>query len=411
MVGCSFISLFSANEFSLRLPSALATIVAFFFLFKIIRLYRSTLFALFACVILLPVDGIIGYHVGRTGDFDALLLAFLLGGLYYLLRYVDFEKRKDIYWVTLFWGLAFMTKGPASAVLIPGIVLYLLFTNRLKSFIKTKAVWQAVGIALLFPIAWFLTVHFYGIQLENPQYAGDNAFERMFLYDLVERFTKPDFEGQDNPTFITYLYICFTHIYEIWQYALYAFVLVGLGYLVKDRKHVRQWFLKPDNRLLLLSICIWVSLGFFLSLVTAAKWWYMAPALPFVAITTFYGFHWLYRKSTYTFFIYIALLVFSFGERFFTSFQDTDAPEFVTNVCEVLKEADKVVYVGELAEQNHLLYLYFCNPEISFEKDFRSTTSNNKPVFILKKDAILQDPNLLNTFQKVGSDDQFTLLR
>ena len=93
-VALSF-EIFGVNKFSLRLPSAIFTLLAFFLIFKIIHLYRSREFAFLTCFILLPVKAIIGFHVGRTGDFDALLLALLLAGLYELLYYLDIDHLKN----------------------------------------------------------------------------------------------------------------------------------------------------------------------------------------------------------------------------------------------------------------------------------------------------------------------------
>ncbi|HFA49391.1 MAG TPA: phospholipid carrier-dependent glycosyltransferase [Bacteroidetes bacterium] len=75
-------SLFGFNEFSLRLPSAIAIIFAFFFTYKTIRLYKNEKFAFWTCMMLLTAKGMIGWHVGRTGDFDAMLVFVLLAGLY-----------------------------------------------------------------------------------------------------------------------------------------------------------------------------------------------------------------------------------------------------------------------------------------------------------------------------------------
>mgnify|MGYP000135247923 CR=1 FL=1 len=38
-------------------------------------------FAFFTCLILLSVNGLIGWHIGRTGDTDALLICFLMAVL------------------------------------------------------------------------------------------------------------------------------------------------------------------------------------------------------------------------------------------------------------------------------------------------------------------------------------------
>ena len=89
---------------------------------------------------MLSVRAVIGFHVGRTGDFDAVLLAFLLAGLYFFLLYFDFEQPRALYLAALFWGLAFLTKGPAMAVLWPGLGLYIVLQKRLKELLLDRKI-------------------------------------------------------------------------------------------------------------------------------------------------------------------------------------------------------------------------------------------------------------------------------
>ena len=86
--------LFGFNEWALRLPSALATIAFFAFFFHFVRIYHSANFALIASIILMSCKGIIGHHVGRTGDTDALLIMSLMAFLYFAFRFLDFNEKK-----------------------------------------------------------------------------------------------------------------------------------------------------------------------------------------------------------------------------------------------------------------------------------------------------------------------------
>lgn len=104
---------FGTNEFALRFPSALATFFSFLILFAIIRLYGSEWLALLTCLILMSVNGLIGSHVGRTGDFDALFILFLLSTIYFALKYIDFNNPNAVFYSGISMGLAFYTKGLA----------------------------------------------------------------------------------------------------------------------------------------------------------------------------------------------------------------------------------------------------------------------------------------------------------
>ena len=151
-------SLFGLNEFSLRLPSAISIVIAFFFIYKIITLYKSQSFAFWTCLMLLSAKGLIGWHVGRTGDHDAMLTCTLLAALYFFLLWFDFDKKNKIYLAGLFFGIAFMVKGPAMGIYFPGLLLYAILTKRLWKLVKAKEVWGAVGICLAFPVMWLFIV-------------------------------------------------------------------------------------------------------------------------------------------------------------------------------------------------------------------------------------------------------------
>jgi 4-amino-4-deoxy-L-arabinose transferase-like glycosyltransferase len=84
--------LFGYNAFALRFFSAVASVFFFFFAFKLVRLYANEKFAFIASLILLTCKAVIGFHVGRTGDADALLLLFVTASLYYFLLFIDFGK-------------------------------------------------------------------------------------------------------------------------------------------------------------------------------------------------------------------------------------------------------------------------------------------------------------------------------
>ena len=364
-------SILGYNTFALRLHSAIASVFIFLLVYKIIRLYKSPLFAAGVILILLSVRGILGFHVGRTGDFDAVLLAFLLAGLYAFLLYLEFDKPKAIYWAALAWGFAFLTKGPAMGILFPGIFLYLLLTKKLSWILKQRAIYFAGALCLLFPISWYLILYFFGVQLENPEVSGKNAFERMFLYDLKDRFTQTEFEGkteQRDPLFLIH-YLAENFAY--WNYLFFTVFIGGLYLWLKNRM---RWSFIEAQKLLLLSLSIWLSLGFFLSLVTVAKFWYFAPALPFVAITLMYGIEWTYLQKPWVITVFLGLWMTTMYFRYFGPKPQATAgskeDDFFTALIQenqsLIENMDSILVVGELPEQRVLLELYFTNPNLVY---------------------------------------------
>ena len=407
---------FGYSTFSLRVPSAIAIVFVFFLLFKIVHLYKPAWFAFAVGLMLLPARGLIGYHVGRTGDFDALLLCFLLAGLYFFLRYFDFGKKKAIYPAALFWGLAFLTKGPAMAVIFPGLVLYLLQTGRFKDIFR-KEVYLAGALCFLFPLGWFLTIHFFGAVVHNPEVSGNNAIQRMFLYDLFDRFTKTQFEGKSEASDPFFLFRYLSLNFKYWHYIFQLVVILGVARMFFTIKKIS---FSPDQLLMVLSINIWFTLGLFLSLGTASKTWYMAPAIPFIAITTLYGLEWLYNYKYRRFWfiphVFTAFFLFTMGMRFLIP--DPSQPEVpptpgvIAQYKSDLRVAPTITQMGTLPPQNVLLDLYFCNPKVAYSAGIDST-ENLSGLHTIFADAQFWEKHhsKLTSFKVLGKDENYVILR
>jgi 4-amino-4-deoxy-L-arabinose transferase-like glycosyltransferase len=81
--------LFGFNEYAIRFPSVLAvfgTLGLFLFFSK--RVLHTWQIGVFASLALVSAGGYMRFHVARTGDHDALLLFFLLGGLLFFFRWI-----------------------------------------------------------------------------------------------------------------------------------------------------------------------------------------------------------------------------------------------------------------------------------------------------------------------------------
>ena len=352
--------LFGKTAFALRFPSAVAIVIAFFFMYRIVCLYRKPAFALLVGLVGLSVRGLVGWHVGRTGDFDAMLLMFLLAGMFYLLRYLDFGRQRAIYAAGLFWGLAFLVKGPAMGALVPGMALYLLFSRRFVSTIRRGSFWGGVAVFSIFPIFWFSMVQFYGVHWENPEYTGSNVFERLFVHDLYERFTQTDFEGRRDTSGYDFILYSLDKMFNLWNYAFFGFLLYGLVRFVRNRHRTWQWITAPERRILLLSLSLWFPYAVFLSLITQALRQYIVPALPFVVVATIYGFYWLWEKFPWTKYLFAGLLLFTLGRRFYEI--STPRPEpVVVEYLPKIEAADRVFVEADALANDELYYVYLSN--------------------------------------------------
>lgn len=416
MVSANF-ALFGYNPFSLRLHSAIAGVFIFFFLYKIINLYRPPLFAFGVCLMLFSVRAIIGFHVTRTGDFDAVLIAFLFAGLYYFLRYLDFMRYHDIYKAAILWGLAFLAKGPALGVLFPGLLLYLLLDGRLLHVLRLREVYKAIGILLLFPICWYVAIYFFGQQSEASTVSGQNVFERIFWHDIVERFTQNEFEGKSNTADPLFTWHVLREDFRHWDLVFYA-VLLG-GIIRKMITGLPEW--EPLRyRFTILSICIWVPLALFLSLGTNSEYWYFSPAVPFVAATTMSGIWWLYQQypkivvGSFLLFWLFCMYYRYLGPKpqpIGRSMPDEIYTQVVHRQTEKLADEEKIYQVGPWPEQRVLLDLYFANPNVIYASanEALSDPESNISVFI-RREAWEQQRERFVDFAIMDEDEFYLIL-
>ena len=386
-----FFKTFGYNEFALRLPSALAIVTAFFFIFKIITLYRSAFFAACTMLILASVNGLIGWHVGRTGDFDAMLVCFLVGGTYFFLRYLDFGEKPAVFWWGLLWGMAFLVKGPAAGVLAPGLLMYAVFTERFKKLVQAKELWVAVFIAILFPIGWFLTQHFFGLRVAQND-ASMTAFDRLFVTDLWTRFTQSG-EGWKEPFEVGFFFYSFDKSFNLWHLIFFGMLAFGLFKMARGGKaFVRQFFTLEKHRLLLLSLCFYFPLAIFLTIAAKSNRWYLAPTLPFVGIATFCFIRHFWVKYGWVKYAFAALLAFTLGRHFLEILTPKSKPSIIVENAGKLSQASAIVQTGPV-EQDVLLYLYFQNRHLVFSKKPEALQAGE--VLFTHKSVLSENLNLI----------------
>lgn len=366
-VWCQALSfkVFGVSELSLRLPAALSMIGAFFVIFKIISLYRSPSFAAWTCLVLSSVKGLIGWHVGRTGDTDATLVLFLLISVYFTLQVIDFGKRNAAYVAGLFLGLAFLVKGPAAWVLLPGLMIYILLTKKTKSVIFFRKNWIAAALALAFPLGWFIVHKLFGVELKEVHFNG-NSFDRLFSKDIWERFSESSVDSKKlfDPQFFFY---SLDKTFNLWSYVFFGFLAFGIFQLLKSRSQSIRYLIKDEkNRLLLLSLCLYMPLAIFLAFAANSNSWYMAPIIPFAGIVTFWSIRHYWNRFPVIKFVFFGVLVFTLCRQIVLFSQVKAKPQVITANASVFEQADTIVVSG-VVEQDVLCYLYFFEKKMVFD--------------------------------------------
>ncbi len=136
---------------AVRLPSVAATMGSVLLVYVTCRaLLHDRLAGMIGGLLVVCSPLFMGDHVGRTGDYDALLsflcLAFVICGG----RYIDAESDRSSGWigaagVLLF--LAIMTKGVAAGLAVPGLAAYAVARRRFVAILRDRHLWaSALGV-------------------------------------------------------------------------------------------------------------------------------------------------------------------------------------------------------------------------------------------------------------------------
>ncbi|MEJ2038379.1 MAG: glycosyltransferase family 39 protein, partial [Desulfosarcinaceae bacterium] len=227
------VKLFGLNEFALRLPSALASLIWAFLLYLFAARYlgaRTAWFAVFFLVTALQVN-----LIEKAAIADALLNLFVSAALFALYAFDRNRRRIFILAAYACMGMGFMTKGPI-AVLIPMAVVLAWYASRRQ--------WRSCLSVCVQPLGWLI---FLSITL--PWYValyakyGSSFIQEIFLVQNVGRFMKP-MEGHSGPVFYyipvilaglipftTLLFYAGRQGKQLWQDDATRFLLIWFGFV------------------------------------------------------------------------------------------------------------------------------------------------------------------------------------
>lgn len=355
--------IFGFGELALRLPSAIAAVVFFIYAFKLISLYEKPAFAFLVCVSLMACKGIIGPHVGRTGDFDALLVCLLTISVYHFCMFTDFGKNRSAILSGFFLGLAFYTKGTASVLLVPGMLIYLLFTRKFKAVFMNRFPWAGIIIYFIAAFSWVVIQKIYGERFSDSVYGSSNVLETMFINDTMQRFFSSAFKWSVDREPLAVLKILDAKI-NLWNYFFYISVILALliGFRGKAKPDEHKLFFK--NPLITLSFSLFFSLAILLSAGNHVNVWYLAPVLLFAMIITLNGFVYLSSKIQIFNIVFLALLAFTLARHFiYLNTPDRKLKNLMEKERLNISNAEKAYVTGSLPDA--FLYFKWYNPNVS----------------------------------------------
>jgi len=138
----AFFKLFGVSELTLRLPSAISASLTVLLIYVFSKLIlKDRWVGLLGSLIILSSMGFPDIHIGRTGDYDALLTFLTFLGSVFTFYYIESKQNKDLYLSAIFWCLAVLTKGAAGLFMIPGILLYIIIKRRLREMVCNRTFW------------------------------------------------------------------------------------------------------------------------------------------------------------------------------------------------------------------------------------------------------------------------------
>ena len=253
------IKVFGITPLAVRLPSVLATLglIALLLCWGR-RSWQGYLPAAVAGGYLLSSADYLGNHGARSGDFDALLIFFLVAQLAFVHRYVRTRVPAHLLLFGLGIVLAGYTKGIAGCFFLPGIGAWLLADR------QGRAVLRKPGIYLVGLAALGLIVAYYPLrETVDPGYIDavrHNELGRRFALAL---------EGHDGPWY-TYLQALALDGGTRW---LNLLLLPALLSIRGSR----------DGALTLVALVAVTYLGL-ISLAATKIFWYKSPLLPLIGL-------------------------------------------------------------------------------------------------------------------------------
>jgi 4-amino-4-deoxy-L-arabinose transferase-like glycosyltransferase len=253
---------------AVRMPSILAAMTSVMLVFFFCRNYLADRFAgLVAGLTLLSAPLFVGWHAGRTGDYDSFVTLFtLIYGLAFM-RYLEEEGRARTRWIAvagLAVALSVLTKGVGGVLALPGLFLYALFRGRVIKLLLDWRLWLVLlGIAAICGGYYDLRDHV------DPGYAHS-----VWMNEFAGRYLSVNEEHQGGP----FYYFCTLAIrFEP------GFCLLPLAAIP---------FFRPDRRRRsVVLLCLLVAGALFLVLTKSKTkiFWYITPATPFLALAVGIG--------------------------------------------------------------------------------------------------------------------------
>ena len=249
------------NELAVRLPTAIAAFATLALLFWFcVRQLNSLLVGFCSVLFLCTSPGYVSLHVARTGDYDTLLILFLVA--YFLSAFTFLKTRKYSHYLLfcLFLLLALFTKGIAAGFFLPGVFIMFLLD---KDFRK-----EALSLRYVLPLAvaaCCITSYYLLREAYTPGY-----IRAVFYWEIRGRLFNPEFYTHD-PWYAYFARLVNSDFSPWW-------ILIPLALPAFFKSNLTEKDLIKGISLTLLIF--WIPLTISIN----KYFWYGAPALPLLSL-------------------------------------------------------------------------------------------------------------------------------
>jgi len=219
------------NEFALRLPSALSAMSTAIIIFIFASKYLKDIkISLVSGLVLITSYGFIGYHTGRSGDYDALLVLWITiySLSYFIYLHSNEQKQQNFYWsiATVTIILAVLTKSIAGILPLPGILLYTAYQKKMGKLLFSSRFYISLILFSGVVLGYYLLREHY-----NPGY-----ITAVFNNEVGGRYLEVN-ENHSAP-FGYYIHNLIKYRFMPWIYVFPVGLLISIFSVKKKLKNI-----------------------------------------------------------------------------------------------------------------------------------------------------------------------------
>ena len=266
----AFFSLFigHVNEFTSRLPSAVALIIMTISGFIFFAKRKNTETAFIAALLTLTSFEV--HRAGMNCRVDMVLTACIVGAMYLMYRWWEKGKHQLPWLAILSMSLGTLTKGPIG-IILPCFVTGVFMLTQRENFWKTAG-WMIASalLALILPLCWYYLAY---------QQGGD-AFLTLVMEENFGRIMgKMTYESHENPAWYNLLTL-------VMGWAPYTLLLLFSLFILPWKQFSKSKFIQNMKQATPLQVFTWLAfllVLFFYCIPKSKRSVYLLPCYPFMA--------------------------------------------------------------------------------------------------------------------------------